>query len=85
VVFGPFGLNIWNDVDPATSRIVAWKMGAWIDKDITTVWMDGRPHPSKSAFHPFSGFTTGVWEGDTLDDTQQSYESGVSAPQRRAQ
>ena len=23
VVFGPFGLNIWNEVDPATSRIVA--------------------------------------------------------------
>jgi hypothetical protein len=66
VVFGPFGLNIWNEVDPATSKIVAWKMGAWIDKDITTIWMDGRPHPSKSAFHPYSGFTTGVWEGDTL-------------------
>jgi hypothetical protein len=66
VVFGPFGLNIWNEVDPATAKVVAWKMGAWIDKDITTIWMDGRLHPSKYAFHPFSGFTTGVWEGDTL-------------------
>jgi len=66
VVFGPFGLNIWNETDPATARIVAWKMGAWIDKDITTIWMDGRPHPSKNAFHPYSGFTTGAWEGDTL-------------------
>jgi len=66
VVLGPFGLNIWNETDPTTSRIVAWKMGAWIDKDIDTIWMDGRPRPSNNAFHPFSGFTTGVWEGDTL-------------------
>ena len=66
VVFGPFGLNIWNEVDPTTAKVVAWKMGAWVDKDITTIWMDGRPHPSKNAMHPFSGFTTGVWEGDTL-------------------
>jgi len=66
VVLGPFALNIWNDVDPSTAKIVSWNMGAWIDKDVTTVWMDGRPHPSKNAFHPYSGFTTGVWEGDTL-------------------
>jgi hypothetical protein len=31
-----------------------------------TVWMDGRPHPSKYAPHTFEGFTTGVWEGDML-------------------
>src|SRR5258708_31330525 len=26
VVFGPFGLNIWNDVDPTTGKILDWKM-----------------------------------------------------------
>jgi len=63
---GPFALNVWSDTDPVTGRIVAWNMGAWIDKDIVTVWMDGRPHPSVNAFHPYSGFATGTWEGDTL-------------------
>ena len=28
--------------------------------------MDGRPHPSPNAFYPFSVFTTGEWQGDTL-------------------
>jgi cyclase len=30
------------------------------------VWMDGREHPSASALHSFSGYSTGHWEGDTL-------------------
>src|SRR4051812_42912131 len=42
---GPFALNFWADTDPTTGRVIAWNMGAWIDKDIVTVWMDGRPHP----------------------------------------
>ncbi len=28
--------------------------------------MDGRPHPGANAPHTSGGFTTGVWEGDTL-------------------
>ena len=31
-----------------------------------TIWMDGRPHPSKNAPHDQTGFTTGVWNGDVL-------------------
>jgi hypothetical protein len=65
-VLGPFPINMWSDVNPVTGEIVAWKIGAWIDVDITTIWMDGRPHPSEHAFHSWSGFTTGVWEGNTL-------------------
>jgi hypothetical protein len=63
---GPFGLNIWSDVDQVTGKVIAWDMGAWIDKDVVTVWMDGRPHPGEHAFHPFGGFATGTWEGNTL-------------------
>jgi hypothetical protein len=63
---GPFALNIWADTDSVTGKVIAWNMGAWIDKDIVTVWMDGRPHPSANAFHPFGGFATGAWEGNTL-------------------
>src|SRR5207244_497137 len=66
IVLGPFGLHIWSELDPVTQRIVAWKIGGWVDRDITTIWMDGRPHPSANATHTYSGFTTGAWEGDTL-------------------
>ena len=46
-VLGPFGLKIWNEGDPVTSKTVAWKMGGWIDKNVVSIWMDGRPHPSQ--------------------------------------
>ena len=69
LVLGPFALHIWNEFDPVTGRVVAWKIGAWVDRDVTTIWMDGRPHPSPNAPRTYSGFTTGRWEGDTLITT----------------
>jgi hypothetical protein len=64
-LFRPLGMRLWNETAP-DGRIVAWKMSGDFLKDVLTIWMDGRPHPSANAFHPSSGFTTGVWEGDTL-------------------
>jgi hypothetical protein len=66
VAQGPFGMKIWNETDPISGVTVAWVIGAWEDRAATTIWMDGRPHPSKNAPHPRGGFTTGTWEGDTL-------------------
>jgi hypothetical protein len=66
VVYGPQGLRIWSESDPVRGTVVAWKISAAVDRDIVTIWMDGRPHPSENAFYPFSGFTTGRWEGDVL-------------------
>lgn len=63
--FQPQGVRIWSDIDTA-GNIVAWNLSGNIQKDVVTIWMDGRPHPSPNAFHDFSGFTTGRWEGDTL-------------------
>jgi hypothetical protein len=63
--FWPHGLRIWNETD-AAGRVIAWKFGSVLERDGLTVWMDGRPHPSSNEFYPFSGFTTGRWEGDTL-------------------
>jgi len=65
-VLGPFGLRISSELDPVTGKIVAWKIGGWVDRDAMTVWVDGRPHPSPNAPHSYGGFTTGLWEGDTL-------------------
>ncbi len=66
VVLGPQAIKIWSEDDHVTGRVIAWKISASLIRDIITIWMDGRPHPSANAFHTFSGFTTGVWEGDML-------------------
>jgi hypothetical protein len=63
---GPFGFRISSLQDPITQKLVAWKIDGWIDRDTTTIWMDGRPHPSEYAPHTHGGFTTGRWEGNTL-------------------
>jgi hypothetical protein len=66
IVMGPQGFRISGDFDPVTGKLVAWKVGAAIDRAPITIWMDGRPHPSKSSLHTLDGFTTGVWQGDVL-------------------
>ncbi len=65
IVYGPQGLRIWSESDER-GTVIAWKISAAIDRDIVTIWMDGRPHPPEDAFYLFSGFTTGAWEGNVL-------------------
>ena len=77
IVLGPFGLAIDRVLDPVTARLVAWKIGGWVDRDVTTIWMDGRPHPGASAPHTSGGFTTGVWEGDTLTTYTTHMKAGM--------
>ena len=66
IAAGPFSLNIRSENDPITGKIVAWVLGGWETRAPMTIWMDGRPHPSKNAPHDQTGFTTGTWNGDTL-------------------
>ena len=63
--FQPQGVRVWSELD-AGGRVIAWKLSGNVQKDVVTIWMDGRPHPSPNAFHAYSGFTTGEWQGDTL-------------------
>ena len=65
-VQGPFGLKIWSETEPIKGATISWTIGAWEDRAPITIWMDGRPHPSKYAEHMRGGFTTGTWEGTTL-------------------
>ena len=65
-VQGPFGLKIWSETDPLKGSVISYTIGAWEDRAPITIWMDGRPHPSRNAEHTRSGFTTGKWEGSTL-------------------
>src|SRR5690349_10215827 len=63
---GPFGLKISSETDPVKGNVISYTIGAWEDRPPITIWMDGRPHPSKYAEHTRAGFTTGKWEGNTL-------------------
>jgi hypothetical protein len=62
-------MRIWADYDPSTQRITAFHthMGAYENHRL--VHLDGRPHPPEYAAHTFQGFSTGVWEGNTLTVT----------------
>jgi hypothetical protein len=73
---GPFGLQISSEPDPITQKLTAWKIAGWIDRDTIMIWMDGRPHPSRSAPHSHGGFTTGTWEGDTLRAYTTHFKTG---------
>jgi hypothetical protein len=77
IALGPFGLKIWNETDSISGETIAWKIGAWEDRAATTIWMDGRPHPSPNAPHERGGFTTGAWEGDTLVAYTTHMRAGV--------
>jgi hypothetical protein len=78
ITFAPHSLLLWSETDPSTGTLVAWKISAGgNDRDPMTIWMDGRPHPSENDFYPFSGFTTGVWEGGTLTTYTTHMKTGA--------
>jgi hypothetical protein len=76
MAIGPFSLKIWNESDPVTGKTVAWVVGGWETRGPMTIWMDGRPHPSKNAPHSQTGFTTGSWDGDTLTAVTTHMKTG---------
>lgn len=63
--WGPANLRIESELDPALD-VVAYRVGGTFRRADRTIWMDGRPHPSKYAPHTWAGFTTGQWQGSTL-------------------
>ena len=66
MVMGPQNLRITSEVDPISGRVVAWRFSGTVDRAPHTIWMDGRPHPSKNALHTAGGFSTGEWQGNML-------------------
>ena len=51
---------------PRREQVVAIHIDISNFQQRRTVWMDGRPHPSRFAEHTWMGFSTGTWEGETL-------------------
>jgi hypothetical protein len=73
---GP-NLRISKVVDPVTGQLVAYTIEGLFGRAERTVWMDGRPHPSKFAEHTWGGFSTGAWEGNSLKVTTTHMKAGV--------
>jgi hypothetical protein len=66
--WGPARLRIESELD-ANLDVIAYRVGGTFRRADRTIWMDGRPHPSKYAAHTWAGFTTGEWRGSTLVTT----------------
>ena len=76
IYHGPLRLRIWEEKDPETQQVIAIKNYISTYEQTRTIWMDGRPHPSAFAPHTFMGFSTGIWEGDTLTVTTTHLKQG---------
>jgi cyclase len=62
----PGNYRFWEERDPETQRLIAVKHYWQISEGLRTIWMDGRPHPPAYAQHTWSGFSTGVYQGNML-------------------
>ena len=66
--WGPARLRVAAQFD-ANLDVVSYTVGGTFRRADRTIWMDGRPHPSKYAPHTWAGFTTGEWRGGVLVTT----------------
>ena len=74
--YAPGNYRIWQERDPFTQRLTAWRFYAQVAQGDRTVYMDGRPHPPAYAPHTFGGFSTGVYQGNTLSVTTTHLKRG---------
>ena len=56
-------------VDPVTRELVAYRVSYEKTPGDRMIWLDGRPRPSPYALHSWDGFSTGAFQGDTLEIT----------------
>ncbi len=66
---GPLQFRLWEDKDPATQEIIAYRQYIGTYQQRRTIWMDGRARPPDYAPHTFMGFSLGEWHGDILTVT----------------
>lgn len=72
-----WGFRMWPTVSPDTGEVIAWNMTGSIDRQPTTIWMDGREPPADTALATPAGFTTGKWQGNTLVTTTTHFQDGL--------
>ena len=74
--YAPGNYRIWEERDPFTQRLTAWRFYGQIAQGDRTVYMDGRPHPPAYAPHTFAGFSTGEYQGNVLTVTTTHLKRG---------
>src|SRR5215510_3312844 len=65
----PLQFRYWEEKDPGTQAVIAYRQYLGTYQQWRTIWMDGRPQPPEYAPHTFMGFSTGEWHGDVLTVT----------------
>ena len=63
---GLANMRITADIDPLKQRLLAFHTRIGFHDAERTIYLDGRPHPPATAPHTWSGFSTGVYEGNML-------------------
>ena len=56
-------------VDPLSRQAIAYRVSFEKTPGDRVIWLDGRPRPSQYALHSWDGFSTGSFQGDTLEIT----------------
>jgi cyclase len=72
---GPAIIRLAKIADPLSGELQAYALTGSYGRP-RTIWMDGRVHPSDLAPHTWAGFSTGVWERNTLVVTTTHIKTG---------
>ena len=64
---GPANIRITRELDPVTQEIIGYELFGTFGQATRLIWLDGRPHPPEHAAHTWAGFSTGRWDGNSLD------------------
>jgi hypothetical protein len=86
---GLANLRIRTEIDPLTQQVIAFHTRMGAVNMARAIYLDGRPHPPAHAAHTWSGFSTGVWQGNMLTirttHLKPSYmrRNGLAASSRR--
>jgi glyoxylase-like metal-dependent hydrolase (beta-lactamase superfamily II) len=73
---GPANIRIRKILDEVTNRTIGYEIFGTFGQATRTIWLDGRPHPGPRAPHTWAGFSTGVWEGNSLTVTTTHVKVG---------
>ncbi|OFV90875.1 MAG: hypothetical protein A3G76_04960 [Acidobacteria bacterium RIFCSPLOWO2_12_FULL_65_11] len=63
--------------EPVTGQLIGYSMTGLYGRADRRIWLDGRNHPSDYSEHTWDGYSTGVWDGNTLVVTTTHMKYGV--------
>jgi cyclase len=73
---GPANIRITRELDPVTQETIGYELFGTFGQATRLIWLDGRPHPPEHAAHTWAGFSTGRWDGNSLEVTTSHLKAG---------